>query len=180
MADNILKTLEAISEFERRINNKSTVLFTNSIMVKKLDFWDLLETIKVNLPEEFQKCQALMQEVASIKHRTETAAKDHLQEAERQAKEILDDARSKADEMLNRAKAISAEMVDQHSITERAREYARTVETQAQNHARNVQDAAYQTSMNSLQSLLADVDHVRSGIHQAMNKMMEKKNPKKR
>lgn len=179
MAEHTLRTIEAINEFQRRLNAKSTVLFTNSVVVKKSEFLDLLETIKRNLPEELEKCQALMQEVASIKLRTETAAKDHLKEAERQAKEILDDAASKADEMVSKAKVLSAELVDQHYIVESARDYARKLEMQAQKNAHSIHDMAYQTSMNSLQALMSDVDHIRSSIQQTMRRIDEK-NPKKR
>ncbi|MDO4753442.1 MAG: hypothetical protein Q4A41_00405 [Bacillota bacterium] len=176
MADNTLKIMSALEEFQRRIDSKNTLLFSNNVVIKKSEFVDLIETIKHYLPEEVQRCQLMMQEITAIKLRTESVAQEHIRSAEEEAKAILDDARAKADEMIARANRIADEMVSQHTITERAKEVARDINNKAQTDAKMMLDNAYQSSLGSLQQAVGDIEHARNYLHKTIKGLEERKN----
>lgn len=176
MAEDTLKIMAALEEFQRRIDSKNTIPLTNKVVIKKSEFVDLVETIKHYMPEEVQRCQLMMKEITAIKLRTESVAQEHIRSAEEEANAILDDARSKADEMIARANRIADEMVSQHTITERAKEMARDIGNKAQNDARMMLDNAYQSSMSSLQQAYGDIENAKSVLNKSIKLLEEKKN----
>lgn len=176
MPDDTLKIMSALEEFQRRIDRKNTIVFTNNVMIKKSEFIDLIETIKRYMPEEVQRCRMMMKEITSIKLKTESTAQELIKSAEEEANAILDDARSKADEMIAKANRIADEMVSQHTITERAKETARDITVKAQNDARTMLNNAYQSSMSSLQQATSDVEHARSFLNKSIKALEERRN----
>lgn len=174
MAENTLKIMSALDEFQRRIDGKNTFPFSNQVLVKKSEFVDLIETIRQYLPEEVERCQLMMNEITTIKLRTETAAQEHLKDAEREAKSIIEDAKAKAEEIMAKAGKIADEMVSQNNITLRAKEQSNDILARAKSDAKMTMENAYRTSMNYLQIAFNDVEHARMQLQRTMNALEEK------
>lgn len=169
MADKVLKIVEAIEEFEEKLDSKSTVMFTNSLLVKKSDFVELLETIKYNLPDEVQKCQAFMEDMSAIHLRAQSAAKSCIDEAEKRSKDMIDDAKQKAEEIIGLATQKRNELLDQNQIVLKAREYAQNIQARAESQAREILESARNIAVSSINSTMNELDQARNKLRQHIN-----------
>ncbi len=168
-----LTVIEEIEKFEKQISSKSTVPFTGSILIKKSEIQDILETIREHLPSEFEQCRKLVSDVESLKSRTEAVATQHLEAADKTATKIVEDARTKAEEMLTMAEKKSAELVSSHSVTQRARQQAQTMLASAERDSNAMLEGAYTRSVRSIKSALADIERLKIGMQQSLRQIDE-------
>ncbi len=169
MADKVLKTIEAIEEFQEKLDNKNTLMFTNSVLVKKSEFVELLETIKYNLPDEVMKCQAFMDDMSAIHLRAQAAAKSCIDDAEKRANDMLEDAKRKAEEIVSMANQKRNELLDQNQIVIRAKEYAQSLQARSESQAREIIENAKGIAMSSLNSTMNELDQAKNRLRQYMS-----------
>ncbi len=173
MASSDLRVLDEINKFEDKIYGKSTVPLTGSILVKKSELVDMLETIRELLPAEFEQCKALVNEVESVKVRTEALASEHLESADNKARELVADARSKAEELILMSEKKAADMVSTHQITQRAKQNAQNIIENAERTSNAMMDAAYGSALKSMRSAIAELERLKISMQQSMRRLDE-------
>ncbi len=170
---NDLTVIDQIEKFEKQIANKSTVPLTGSILIRKSEIQEILETIKEHLPSEFQQCRQLISDVESLKSRTEAVVTKELETANRTARETVEEARAQAEEMLMIAEKKSAELVSTHSVTQRAKQQAQTMLSTAERESRAIMEGAHTHSVRSIKSALADIERLKIAMQQILRQIDE-------
>ncbi len=134
----LLDRLEALLSDSRRIGGK--------LIVDAQRSWDLIDQMRISVPEEVRQAQRVNQERDRI-----------IAQAKEEASRIIELARQDA-----------AKLTEEHPITEQAKERAITIERRARREARNVQREADEYVMDVLTQLDGDLARtltvVRNGI----------------
>jgi phage/plasmid-associated DNA primase len=134
----LLDRLEALLSDSRRIGGK--------LIVDAQRSWDLIDQMRISVPEEVRQAQRVNQERDRI-----------IAQAKEEAGRIIELARQDA-----------AKLTEEHPITEQAKERAVTIERRARREARNVQREADEYVMDVLTQLDGDLARtltvVRNGI----------------
>lgn len=134
----LLDRLEALLSDSRRIGGK--------LIVDAQRSWDLIDQMRISVPEEVRQAQRVNQERDRI-----------IAQAKEEASRIIELARQDA-----------VKLTEEHPITEQAKERAITIERRARREARNVQREADEYVMDVLTQLDGDLARtltvVRNGI----------------
>lgn len=134
----LLDRLETLLSDSRRIGGK--------LIVDAQRSWDLIDQMRISVPEEVRQAQRVNQERDRI-----------IAQAKEEAGRIIELARQDA-----------AKLTEEHPITEQAQERAVTIERRARREARNVQREADEYVMDVLTQLDGDLARtltvVRNGI----------------
>lgn len=134
----LLDRLETLLSDSRRIGGK--------LIVDAQRSWDLIDQMRISVPEEVKQAQRVNQERDRI-----------IAQAKEEAGRIIELARQEA-----------AKLTEEHRITEQAEELAATIEARARREAQNVQLEADEYVMEVLGQLDADLERtltvVRNGL----------------
>lgn len=134
----LLDRLETLLSDSRRIGGK--------LIVDAQRSWDLIDQMRISVPEEVKQAQRVNQERDRI-----------IAQAKEEAGRIIDLARQDA-----------AKLTEEHRITRQAQELAGTIEARARREAQSVQREADEYVMEVLAQLDADLARtltvVRNGI----------------
>lgn len=134
----LLDRLETLLSDSRRIGGK--------LIVDAQRSWDLIDQMRISVPEEVKQAQRVNQERDRI-----------IAQAKEEAGRIIDLARQDA-----------AKLTEEHLITRQAQELAGTIEARARREAQSVQREADEYVMEVLAQLDADLARtltvVRNGI----------------
>lgn len=180
MSSTTLKVLETINEFQKWVDSKQNVPFSSSIMVKRSEFVEFIESIKVNLPGEFEKCQRILSEVETLTQQAEATAKAVIEDSQNKAQQMLDDARDKSDKMIEKAKSVSEQMVSESEILRRSKELSRQIEEETSQRARAMIENAHDTSTRTVKQALSELDHSRNMLTQLLHKLEGPSKPPRR
>jgi vacuolar-type H+-ATPase subunit H len=134
----LLDRLESLLSDSRRIGGK--------LIVDAQRSWDLIDQMRISIPEEVRQAQRVNQERDRI-----------IAQAKEEAGRIIELSRQDA-----------AKFTEENAITKQAQELAETIEARARREARNVQREADEYVMDVLMQLDADLTRtltvVRNGI----------------
>lgn len=146
--------LQLVDRLEELFNQSRPIWLTHSVIVDEDKFLDIIDQMRIAVPEEVKKAQQLY------------AQKDRiLAQAQEEANRTLELARQKA-----------AELVEKESLVEEAKRRAAQIIDQAQIEAEDVRAGADQYSHDALAGLVIELERV---LNQARNGMMvlEQKRP---
>lgn len=146
--------LQLVDRLEELFNQSRPIWLTHSVIVDEDKFLDIIDQMRVAVPEEVKKAQQLY------------AQKDRiLAQAQEEANRTLELARQKA-----------AELVEKETLVEEAKRRAVQIVDQAQVEAEDVRAGADQYSHDALAGLAVELERV---LNQARNGMMvlEQKRP---
>lgn len=142
----LLDRLEALLSDSRRIGGK--------LIVDAQRSWDLIDQMRISIPEEVRQAQRVNQERDRI-----------IAQAKEEAGRIVELARQEA-----------AKLTQEHAIAQQARELADTIEARARREADNIQREADQYVLDVLLQLEQDLTRVltqvRNGVERLRNERM--------
>ncbi|RMF36367.1 MAG: ATPase [Chloroflexi bacterium] len=135
-----------LDRLEALLNNSRRLPFSDSLLVDARRAWDLIDQMRISIPEEVRQAQRINQERERI-----------LAQAKEEAERIRQLAREKA-----------AQLVEEHVITQEAKKRAREIRQQALQEAESIKADADDYVLEVLTQLEATLNHtltvVRNGI----------------
>jgi flagellar biosynthesis/type III secretory pathway chaperone len=155
--EKIMDILALVDRLEELFNNSRPIPLTHNVIVDEDKFLDIIDQMRITIPEEVKKAQQLF------------AQKDRIMaQAQEEANRTLELARQKA-----------TELVEKEPLTEEAKRRAVQIVDQARVEAEGVKDGADEYSRESLANL---VDELEVLLNQARNGMLvlEQKRPQGR
>lgn len=123
-----MDVLKLIDEIEDILENSSSVLFSNKVMLDADQIYDILVEMRVKLPDEIKQAAWI---------------KDEKQR-------ILAKAQKDAETLLNEAELQLEELIDKDEITQKAKELAEEMITKAQYNAKNIRLGSLEYADNVL------------------------------
>jgi F0F1-type ATP synthase membrane subunit b/b' len=149
--------LQLVDRLEELFNQSRPIWLTHSVIVDEDKFLDIIDQMRITIPEEVKKAQQLF------------AQKDRIMaQAQEEANRTLELARQKA-----------AELVEKEPLTEEAKRRAVQIVDQARVESEGVKDGADEYSRESLANLVNELEIL---LNQARNGMLvlEQKRPQSR
>jgi vacuolar-type H+-ATPase subunit H len=137
----LLDRLEALLSDSRRIGGK--------LIVDAQRSWDLIDQMRISIPEEVRQAQRVNQERDRI-----------IAQAKEEAGRIIELARQDA-----------AKLTEEHAITKQAQDLAETIQARARRDARNVQQEADEYVMEVLTQLDADLTRTLTVVRNGIDKL---------
>ncbi|MDO5725946.1 MAG: ATPase [Tissierellia bacterium] len=119
-----MDVLRLIDELEEKIETASNVPFSGKIMLEKDNILDIVQQLRLGLPDEIKQAAWIKDERDRIINEAETTAKEKITHAEEKAAKLLDEneivimAEEKAKSIIDIANSEST------AIKEGARDYA--------------------------------------------------------
>lgn len=138
--------LELIDVLEETVEKGTSIPLSGRSLMDKEELLDLIEEIRLNLPEDLKQARWVKEERQHILH-----------EAQNEADGIIADAKAKAEEM-----------VMEEEVVVQAQQKAEEIVEQAQNHAREIRESIMQYS----DSLLAKVEEIIVDSQEALNRSL--------
>lgn len=143
--------LHLVDRLEELFNESRPVPLTHSVMVDEERILDIIDQMRVSIPEEIKKAQQL------------TATRDRLiAQAKEEADRITTQAREKAEAQLNRDSIIEAARVRDEQMKEQAR-------IEIDQIRREADEYVIQTLSNLEAELDRNLSQVRNGIRSLQN-----------
>ncbi|MBU5463721.1 ATPase [Anaerotignum sp. MSJ-24] len=113
MDDTVLKLLD---ELEQAVDEGRSSPFSNKVQVDKDEIFEIIDEIKMKLPNEIKQSKWIIEE----------------------RNKILVDAQKEADEMLKEAEVRLGKLVEEHAVTKKAYEQAEKIMTETKNSAKEM------------------------------------------
>lgn len=136
-----METIELLNELEDIIDKGVAVPFTGRCLLDKEELMELVQEIKLKLPEDLNKAIWIKNE----------------------RQNILNDAKNEAEKIIKEANDKIIAMIDENEITKSAKEQASLIMEKAQSDAKATKVASYEYTDN----LLENVEKVVTGtIHE--------------
>lgn len=111
-----MEVLRLIAEIEDIVEAGSSVPFSGKIMVNRDEILDIIQDIRIKLPDEIKQATWIKEE----------------------RQRILAEAQKDADRLMEEAETRLEELIDQEEITKRAMERAGEIITRAQTNAKEI------------------------------------------
>lgn len=145
--------LHLVDRLEELFNESRAVPFTRNVVVDEDKMLDLIDQMRVTIPEEVKKSQQLVSQRERI-----------LAQAQEEANRIVQLAREKADQM-----------VEREAIVKSAQNRADQILAQARNDAAATRHDADDYVIDSLQRLDAEVTRLNTQVRNGLRKMEEER-----
>jgi len=151
--------LQLVDRLEELFNQSRPIWFSHSVIVDEDKFLDIIDQMRITVPEEVKKAKQLYSQKDRI-----------LAQAQEEAKRTIDQARQKA-----------IELVEKEALVEDAQRRASQILEQARIDAEDTKLGADQYSEDTLSVLIAELERI---LNQARNGLMvleqkRKSNPPK-
>ncbi len=139
--------LQLVDRLEELFNQSKPIWFTHSVIVDEDKFLDIIDQMRIAVPEEVKKARQLY------------AQKDRvLAQAQEEAQRTVELARQKA-----------GEMVDKEALVVEAQRHANLIIEQSQVTAEEIKQGADQYSEDALAGLITEMERI---LNQARNGML--------
>lgn len=138
-----------LDRMEEVLQNSSKVPLTNRVLVDETEFHEIIDQLRVAVPEEIQAARRL----------------------NRERDAILADARAQADRILDDADAELASRVNEHSLARAAQARAAAIEDDAWRQADEVRREADAYAYRTLQKLRAQIDRIAGAVDQGLEQL---------
>ncbi len=119
-----MDVLKLVDDLEELVETAGTIPFSGKTVINKEEFLEIIQTLRVGLPDEIKQAAWIKEERDRIISEAETEAHQKITLAEQKAADMIDDselmqlATKKAEELVGQAQAESKQ------IREGARNYA--------------------------------------------------------
>ena len=137
-----MDALELLDELEDIIDKGVTVPFTGRCLLDKDELMELIQEIKLKLPDDLNQAKWLKNE----------------------RQNILNDAKNESDKIIKEANDRLISMIDENEITKGAKEQAKAIMDKAMSDAKATKDASFQYT----DTLLENVENVVTGAIQEL------------
>ena len=145
--------LHLVDRLEELFNESRGIWFTHSVLVDETRMFDIIDQMRVSIPEEIKKAQQILAQRDRI-----------LAQAQEEAARKLALAQEKSDQML-----------DQHGIVESAHARARQIEEQAILDGEKTKREADEYVLQTLSSLETELDRVLSQVRNGIRTLQSEK-----
>jgi cell division septum initiation protein DivIVA len=134
--------LQLIDRLEELFNESKAVPLTRNVMVDEDRMLDIIDQMRIAIPEEVKKAQQLLSQRDRV-----------LAQAQEEANRTLELARQKSDDL-----------VTKDTVAQEARQRADQIIAQARVEAENIRADADDYSMNSLMQLEAELERITNQV----------------
>jgi len=134
--------LQLIDRLEELFNESKTIPLTRNVMVDEDRMLDIIDQMRIAIPEEVKKAQQLLGQRDRV-----------LAQAQEEANRTLDLARQKADQL-----------VTKDMVVQDAQRRAESIIAQARVEAENIRADADDYTMNSLSQLEAELERITNQV----------------
>jgi cell division septum initiation protein DivIVA len=148
--------LHLIDRLEEMLNDSRAIPFTHNVVVDEDKVLDLIDQMRVAIPEEVKKSQQLL------------AQRDRL----------LAQAQEEANRTLALAREKSEQLVERDAIVQAAQAKADQIMTQAKADIETTRHDADDYAMDTLTKLEVELDRVATQVRNGINSLKQEKEPK--
>lgn len=145
--------LHLVDRLEELFNESRPVPLTHSVMVDEERILDIIDQMRVSIPEEIKKAQQIL------------AQRDR----------ILAQAQEEASRKLSLAQEKSDQMLENHGIVEAAQARARQIEDQALLDVEKTKREADEYVLHSLSSLETELDRILTQVRNGVRTLQSEK-----
>ncbi len=145
--------LHLVDRLEELFNDSRSIPFTHSVMVDEERILDIIDQMRVSIPEEIKKAQQLL------------AQRDR----------IMAQAKEEADRTIGIARDKSGELVERDAIVDAARARAEQIMEQARVENEKTKREADDYVLQSLTSLEAELDRILSQVRNGIRTVQSEK-----
>jgi len=138
-----------LDRFEDLLNESRRIPFSGNLIVDAQRSWDLIDQMRISIPEQIKQAQRLNQERDRV-----------IAQAKEEASRIVELAKEQADRF-----------VQEHAIAQQAQDLAATIEARARREARVIQDDADDYVMDSLNQLEANLIRTLTVVRNGLEKV---------
>ena len=150
--------LDYLDDIEEVLENSKSVLFSDKVSVEKGKVLDIINEIRLNLPDDIRFAQRILGDHDKIMNDAQNKAKDILEDAEVQAKALTNNH-----EITRRANEEASD------ITEEARKDARELRLNAMDYA----DEILEKAEGKIREYMNNLDHQHKIIMDYFNQMVD-------
>ncbi len=143
--------LELVDRLEELFNESRAVPFTHSVIVDEDRFLDLIDQMRVTIPEEVRKAQQLLA----------------------QRERILAQAKEEAQRTIQLAQQKREEMLAEHRLVEEAQRQAAQIVAQAQAEAERIRREADRYALESLEHLAGQLQRMLTEVENGIRVLHE-------
>lgn len=101
-----LTVLSLLEYLETEIRNASSFPLSSKKLVDAAKCLDLLDELRLRIPEEFKRAQRIVTDQDSIRHQAEENAQQQMDYAEARAQQIIAEARKEAEELVQESRIV--------------------------------------------------------------------------
>ena len=153
-----MDALELLDELEDIIDKGASVPFSGRCILDKDELLDVLQEIKLKLPDDLKQAKWIKEERQRI-----------LQEAQTEADNLIKSAEDKIIAMVNENEITKKAIVQGNQIIENARSNAQQVTDSSFNYADNLLETVEKVVMSSMKDLEQCVNIVRNNRNEMRN-----------
>ena len=143
--------LELVDRLEELFNESRAVPFTHSVIVDEDRFLDIIDQMRVTIPDEVRKAQQLLA----------------------QRERILAQAKEEAQRTIQLAQQKREEMLSEHGMVEEARRKAAQIVAQAEAEAERIRREADQYALESLERLAVQLERLLTEVQNGIRVLRE-------
>lgn len=147
--------LHLVDRLEELFNQSRPIPLTHSVIVDEDKFLDVIDQMRIAIPEEVKKAQQLY------------AQKDR----------VMAQAQEEATRTLELARQKSAELVEKESLVQEARRRADQIIDQARIDADNVKAGADQYALDSLMNIELEIERLLTQVRNGVQVLEQKRPP---
>lgn len=140
--EELVTVVEIIDTLEELVTTGRRVPFTPSVVVNEEETLELIDRVRVALPDDLVEARHTLEERDRL-----------LERAEREASEVVDRARQDAERIVREAHELAATLVDQHALLRTANEQAAELVAEAERQATSERTAADDYARDVMQQL---------------------------
>uniref|UniRef100_A0A7C5PDT0 ATPase n=1 Tax=Thermodesulfobium narugense TaxID=184064 RepID=A0A7C5PDT0_9BACT len=134
--------LKFIEDLELLVMSSPKIPLTNMVLVNEQEIFRIIDSIRINMPQEIVEAQKFLQEKESI----------------------LNDAQKKADEIILNADLKDRQKLDENDLIIKAKEESERIKNEARIEANKLMKEAREYSENVLQKLEHEIDKLLANI----------------
>ncbi|WP_448590040.1 hypothetical protein [Thermodesulfobium sp.] len=134
--------LKFIEDLELLVMSSPKIPLTNMVLVNEQEIFRIIDSIRINMPQEIVEAQKFLQEKESI----------------------LSDAQKKADEIILNADLKARQKLDENDLIIKAKEESERIKNEARIEANKLMKEAREYSENVLQKLEYEIDKLLANI----------------
>jgi hypothetical protein len=167
-ADEIGTVVDIVDTLEELVGGARRLPFTPSVVVNEEEILELVDRIRVALPDDLMSARHTLDERDQMLERAEREIVEATARAERDMGEAQARAGEEAARVVREAEARAAALVDEHAIVQAATDQARALIADAEQHAASQRSAADDYTREVMHRLEEQLDRwlgtVREGL----------------
>jgi vacuolar-type H+-ATPase subunit H len=167
--DEVGTVIDIVDTLEELVGSARRLPFTPSVVVNEEEILELVDRIRVALPDDLVSARHTLDERDQV-----------LARAEREVGEAVTRAEEEAARVVREAAARAAALVDEHAIVTSATEHARALVADAEQHAAAQRSGADDYAREVMQRLEEQLDRWLGTVREGMQALPEPPRPRGR